>query len=94
MRKPRSDGRSYPMNDFLPVILTIVRQSWNEFMTNPFYPGIVTLMLGVRVSNFELDTISGIEKDLTQHRKRTSQPDALHLSQCNLVLCPIVEFGL
>src|ERR1700736_6121205 len=31
----------------LPVILTIVRQSWNEFMTNPFYPGIVTLMLGV-----------------------------------------------
>src|ERR1700674_5534826 len=64
MRKPRSDGRSYPMNDFLPVILTIVRQSWNEFMTNPFYPGIVTLMLGVRVSNFELDTISGIEKDL------------------------------
>jgi hypothetical protein len=22
-----------------------------------------------------------------------SQPDALHLAQCNLVLCPIVKFG-
>jgi len=26
-------------------------------------------------------------------RNRTSQPDALYLTQCNLVLCPIVEFG-
>ena len=24
---------------------------------------------------------------------QTSQPDALHLTQCNFVLCPIVEFG-
>src|ERR1700719_3702674 len=27
------------------------------------------------------------------HRNRTSQPDALHLAQCNLVLCPVVELG-
>ncbi len=26
-------------------------------------------------------------------RNRTSQPDALHLAQRNLVLCPIVKFG-
>ena len=24
---------------------------------------------------------------------RTSQPDALDLAQCNLVLCPVVKFG-
>src|SRR5208283_3825667 len=29
----------------------------------------------------------------TQHRDRTSQPDSLHLTQCNLVLCPVVELG-
>ena len=29
----------------------------------------------------------------TQHRNRTSQPDSLHFTQCNLVLCPIVKFG-
>ena len=39
--------------NFLPVILTIVRQSWNEFIRNPLYPGIVTLMLGVWVNNLK-----------------------------------------
>src|SRR5208282_1388987 len=29
----------------------------------------------------------------TQHRNRTSQPDAFHLAQCNFVLCPIIELG-
>src|SRR5271165_4830200 len=29
----------------------------------------------------------------TQHRDRTSQPDSLHLTQCNLVLCPVIELG-
>jgi hypothetical protein len=29
----------------------------------------------------------------THHRNRTSQPDALHLAQCNFVLCPVVELG-
>ena len=29
----------------------------------------------------------------TQLRNRTSQPDSLHLTQCNLVLCPVVKFG-
>jgi hypothetical protein len=29
----------------------------------------------------------------TQHRNRTSQPNSLHLTQCDLVLCPVVEFG-
>ena len=29
----------------------------------------------------------------TQHRNRTSQSDSLHLPQCNLVLCSVVEFG-
>jgi hypothetical protein len=24
---------------------------------------------------------------------RLSEPDSLHLAQCNLVLCPIVRFG-
>src|ERR1700730_6187787 len=24
---------------------------------------------------------------------QTSQPDSLHLAQCNLVLCPVVKFG-
>ena len=33
-------------------------------MRNPLYPGIVTLMFGVRVSNFKLDPIGGIEKHL------------------------------
>ena len=35
----------------------------------------------------------GLRGQATQHRNRTSQPDALHLAQCNFVLCPIVEFS-
>src|SRR6478736_1793294 len=29
----------------------------------------------------------------TKHRNRTSQPDSLHLTQRNFVLCPVVELG-
>src|SRR5271167_2251071 len=29
----------------------------------------------------------------TTERNRTSQPDVLHLTQCNLVLCAVVELG-
>ena len=28
---------------------------------------------------------------LTQQKNRASQPDALHLAQCNFILCPIVQ---
>jgi hypothetical protein len=33
---------------------------------------------------------AGVERSL---EFKTSQSDSLHLTQCNLVLCPIVKFG-
>jgi hypothetical protein len=37
--------------------------------------------------------VEGIARRRTQHRNRTSRSDSLHLTQCNFILCPVVEFG-
>ena len=46
-------------------------------------------ILGVAVGEGRVE--QGIARRRTQ-QEQTSQPDSLHLTQCNFVLCPIVEF--
>ncbi len=50
-----------------------------------------------RASNFDDRDLAiranVLQRSLQRRRNRTLQPDSLHLAQCDLVLCPVVELG-
>jgi hypothetical protein len=46
------------------IILTVIRQNGNKVVHNTFHPSVVNDVLRVRVSDFELEPISRVEKHL------------------------------